>query len=95
MLQVHVRHKPKYSALFDVPESKYESDEDPFSPASVNKLLERLEEKPLPHFSPKEHASLLGLIQTTLEVRLLVLLTAELELISNVNITRFRNNAVR
>ena len=47
------------------------SDDDPFSPPAVRKLLDRLEEKPLPHFTPIEHASLLGLIQTTLEVHAL------------------------
>ena len=32
------------------------------------KLLEELETEPLPHLTPNEHAHLLVLIQTTLEV---------------------------
>lgn len=46
------------------------SDEDPFSPQAIQKLIDRLEEKPIPHLTPKEHASLLVLIQTALEVSL-------------------------
>lgn len=46
------------------------SDEDPFSPQAIRKLIDRLEEKPIPHLTPKEHASLLVLIQTALEVSL-------------------------
>ncbi|OSD03553.1 hypothetical protein PYCCODRAFT_1476945 [Trametes coccinea BRFM310] len=61
-------HRPKYSLLFDIPEGKEEDEEDPFSPAVVGKLLDRLEEKPIPHLTPSENASLLVLIQTALEI---------------------------
>ncbi|RPD64989.1 hypothetical protein L227DRAFT_635288 [Lentinus tigrinus ALCF2SS1-6] len=62
-------HRPKYSLLFDVPETNEEEQEDPFSPSAVRKLIERLEEQPIPHLSPREHESLLVLIQTTLEIQ--------------------------
>jgi hypothetical protein len=45
------------------------SDEDGFSRALVVNLLDQLETEPLPHLTPNEHAHLLVLIQTTLEVR--------------------------
>lgn len=44
------------------------SDEDGFSRTLVVKLIEELETEPLPHLTPNEHAHLLVLIQTTLEV---------------------------
>ncbi|KAI0639823.1 WD repeat-containing protein [Trametes polyzona] len=61
-------HRPKYSLLFDIPEQKDEEEDDPFSPTVVKKLLDRLEENPLPHLTPSENASLLVLIQTALEI---------------------------
>ncbi|KAH9897985.1 WD repeat-containing protein [Cubamyces lactineus] len=61
-------HRPKYSLLFDIPEGKDEEEEDAFSPSVVQKLLDRLEEKPVPHLTPNENASLLVLIQTSLEI---------------------------
>jgi hypothetical protein len=45
------------------------SEEDGFSRALVIKLIDQLETEPLPHLTPNEHAHLLVLIQTTLEVR--------------------------
>ncbi|EJF67065.1 hypothetical protein DICSQDRAFT_151429 [Dichomitus squalens LYAD-421 SS1] len=60
--------KPQHSLLFDTLDSRDDPDEDPFSPPAIQKLLDRLEEKPIPHLTPKEHASLLILIQTTLEI---------------------------
>lgn len=39
-----------------------------FSRVLVNRLVERLEEKPLPHLTVNEQAHLIVLIQTTLEV---------------------------
>jgi hypothetical protein len=45
------------------------SGEDGFSRALVMELLDQLETEPLPHLTPNEHAHLLVLIQTTLEVR--------------------------
>jgi len=45
------------------------SDEDGFSRTLVMELLDQLESEPLPHLTPNEHAHLLVLIQTTLEVR--------------------------
>lgn len=44
------------------------SDDDPFSPSLVQRLLEQLEEQHVPHLTPNEHASLIVLIQTTLDV---------------------------
>ncbi|KAI0830734.1 WD repeat-containing protein [Trametes gibbosa] len=61
-------HRPKYSQLFDIPEQKDDEEDDPFSPSVVKKLLDSLEEKPLPHLTPSENASLLVLIQTALEI---------------------------
>ena len=46
------------------------SDEDGFSRSLVMDLIDQLETEPLPHLTPNEHAHLLVLIQTTLEVRL-------------------------
>ncbi|CDO73196.1 hypothetical protein BN946_scf185007.g251 [Trametes cinnabarina] len=66
--RANAAHRPKYSLLFDIPEGKEEEDEDPFSSGVVRKLLDRLEEKPIPHLSPNENASLLVLIQTALEI---------------------------
>ncbi|KAI0361166.1 WD repeat-containing protein [Trametes cingulata] len=61
-------HRPKYSLLFDIPEGRDEEEEDPFSPSAIRKLLDHLEEKPIPHLTPSENASLLVLIQTALEI---------------------------
>lgn len=47
---------------------KSANDEDTFSPALVQKLLDRLESNPLPHLTPNEEAHLSVLIETTLEV---------------------------
>jgi hypothetical protein len=43
--------------------------DDQFSRALVERLVKQIEREPLPHLSPVEHAHLLSLIQTTLEVR--------------------------
>ena len=43
-------------------------EEDPFSRSRVERLIGHLEEHPLPHLTPNEHASLLVLILTALEV---------------------------
>ncbi|KAI0652289.1 WD repeat-containing protein [Trametes meyenii] len=61
-------HRPKYSLLFDIPESKDDEEEDPFSPAVVRKLLDHLADNPISRLSPSENASLLVLIQTALEI---------------------------
>lgn len=45
-------------------------EEDSFSRSRVERLIGHLEENPLPNLTPNEHASLLVLIQTTLEVGL-------------------------
>ncbi|OBZ78887.1 Regulator of V-ATPase in vacuolar membrane protein 1 [Grifola frondosa] len=66
--QIHMPHRPRYSVLFSVPEVPEESTDEQFSRSLVERLMERLEEKPLPHLTPKEHASLLVLIQTTVEI---------------------------
>ncbi|KAI0778601.1 WD repeat-containing protein [Trametes elegans] len=60
-------HRKNYSLLFDIPESK-DDEEDPFSPPVIQKLLDRLEEQPIPHLSRSENASLLVLIQAALEI---------------------------
>jgi hypothetical protein len=44
------------------------SDEEVFSRPLVTRLIEALEACPIPHLTPNEHAHLLVLIQTTLEV---------------------------
>lgn len=64
----HPSRKPKYSLLFSMPDLEEETDEDQFSRSRVEQLLGHLEEQPLPHLTPNEHASLLVLIQTTLEI---------------------------
>ena len=43
-------------------------DEPVFSRHMVETLIEQLEVRPIPHLTPNEHAHLLVLIQTTLEV---------------------------
>ncbi|EMD42152.1 hypothetical protein CERSUDRAFT_110689 [Gelatoporia subvermispora B] len=63
------QHKRKYSHLFNIPELQDEPDDDAFSPSLVRRLLDRLEDKPLPHLTPNEHETLLVLIQTTLEIQ--------------------------
>ncbi|KAL4242218.1 hypothetical protein ABKN59_001911 [Abortiporus biennis] len=64
----HIHHKPQYTSLFSIPEDKEDSDDTQFSPALVKKVLDSLEEEPLPHLTPNEQQSLLVLIQTTLEI---------------------------
>ncbi|KAI0756586.1 RAVE protein 1 C terminal-domain-containing protein [Daedaleopsis nitida] len=64
----HTTHRPKYSSLFDIPESKEDADDTSFSSHMVQRLLDRLQEKPIPHLTPREHSSLLVLIQTALEI---------------------------
>jgi hypothetical protein len=49
--------------------SRLDDDDQGFSRSLIERLLSRLEEVPLPHFSPNEHAHLLSLIQAMLEVR--------------------------
>jgi len=58
----------QYSLLFSTPEGENASDEDGFSRTLVMELLDQLESEPLPHLTPNEHAHLLVLIQTTLEI---------------------------
>ncbi len=47
---------------------KPHSEEKEFSRSLVMHLIESLEDRPLRHLTPNEHAHLLVLIQTTLEV---------------------------
>ncbi|KAA1467902.1 hypothetical protein DENSPDRAFT_906985 [Dentipellis sp. KUC8613] len=61
-------HQRQYSSLFDLPDQNDEADDEGFSRALVERLLQRLEAEPLPHLTPNEHAHLLVLIQATLEV---------------------------
>ncbi|CCM05189.1 uncharacterized protein FIBRA_07398 [Fibroporia radiculosa] len=65
---VHSTRKPQHSMLFSVPEAADESRGDQFSRTLVQRLLEHLEVRPLPHLTPNEHASLLVLIEATLEI---------------------------
>ena len=51
------------------------SDRTGFSRSLVFRLIEALEGHPLPRLTPNEHAHLLVLIQTTLEVRMFVIAT--------------------
>ncbi|KAK7059134.1 regulator of (H+)-ATPase in vacuolar membrane [Paramarasmius palmivorus] len=60
-------HKKRYTGLFNGPEIK-DDEEDGFCRPLVTQLLEKLETDPLPHLTPNEHAHLLVLIQTTLEI---------------------------
>jgi hypothetical protein len=46
----------------------FRDEDDGFSRALVNRLIQTLENDPLPHLTPNEQAHLLVLIQTTLEV---------------------------
>ncbi len=62
------RYPPSRHALRDLTMNLSDED-DPFSPATIKKLIDHLEEQPLPHLTPSENASLLVLIQTALEVR--------------------------
>ncbi len=43
-------------------------DEDVFSRLLVTRLIDTLENRPIPHLTPNEQAHLLVLLQTTLEV---------------------------
>ncbi|KAJ6604501.1 RAVE protein 1 C terminal-domain-containing protein [Mycena vulgaris] len=61
-------HKKRYTLLFNGPEQKDDDEEEGFSRALVNRLIETLESNPLPHLTPNEQAHLLVLIQTTLEI---------------------------
>jgi hypothetical protein len=49
--------------------NRLDDDDQSFSRSLIERLLSRLEEAPLPHLSPNEHAHLLVLIQAMLEVR--------------------------
>ncbi|KAJ7654974.1 RAVE protein 1 C terminal-domain-containing protein [Mycena polygramma] len=61
-------HKKRYTLLFNGPEQKDDDEEEGFSRALVNRLIQTLESDPLPHLTPNEQAHLLVLIQTTLEI---------------------------
>lgn len=76
----------------DSTHSRYRSEEDGFSRSLVVKLLEELETAPLAHLTPNEHAHLLVLIQTTLEVRDTLCFCSRLLLSALVH--RSTNNAV-
>lgn len=59
--------------IFHKSDFRDRSDDDQFSRSLVLRLIERLEEQPLQHLTPNELASLLVLIQTTLEVYCLLI----------------------
>ncbi|KAL0580829.1 regulator of (H+)-ATPase in vacuolar membrane [Marasmius crinis-equi] len=61
-------HKKRYTGLFDSRELNNNDDDEGFGRTLVMSLIERLENNPIPHLTPNEHASLLVLIQTTLEI---------------------------
>ncbi|KAG2154690.1 RAVE protein 1 C terminal-domain-containing protein [Suillus clintonianus] len=58
----------RYNLLFSAPQENLLQDEIVFSRHMVETLIEQLEARPLPHLTPNEHAHLLVLIQTTLEI---------------------------
>ncbi|KAJ3916631.1 RAVE protein 1 C terminal-domain-containing protein [Lentinula edodes] len=64
--QSKIAHKKRYTMLFDGPQE--DDEEDGFCRPLVSELIERLEFRPLPHLTPNESASLIVLIQTTLEI---------------------------
>lgn len=61
-------HKKRYTQLFDGPDLGDDNEEKEFSRSLVMRLIESLEDHPLRHLTPNEHAHLLVLIQTTLEI---------------------------
>ncbi|KAJ7071176.1 RAVE protein 1 C terminal-domain-containing protein [Mycena amicta] len=61
-------HKKRYTFLFNEPQPKDDDEDEGFSRAGVTRLIETLENNPLPHLTPNEQAHLLVLIQTTLEI---------------------------
>ncbi|KAK0464982.1 RAVE protein 1 C terminal-domain-containing protein [Desarmillaria tabescens] len=61
-------HKKRYTQLFDGPDLGDDNEEKEFSRSLVMRLIESLEDRPLRHLTPNEHAHLLVLIQTTLEI---------------------------
>ncbi|PBL01184.1 WD repeat-containing protein [Armillaria gallica] len=61
-------HKKRYTQLFDGPDLGDDNEEKEFSRSLVMHLIESLEDRPLRHLTPNEHAHLLVLIQTTLEI---------------------------
>ncbi|KAK0208168.1 RAVE protein 1 C terminal-domain-containing protein [Desarmillaria ectypa] len=61
-------YKKRYIQLFDGPDLGDDNEEKEFSRTLVMRLIESLEDRPLRHLTPNEHAHLLVLIQTTLEI---------------------------
>jgi len=61
-------HRRRYSSLFMGTEDADEPDDPGLSRSLIERLVGRLEASPLPHLTPIEHAHLLVLIQTMLEV---------------------------
>ncbi|KAJ3966484.1 RAVE protein 1 C terminal-domain-containing protein [Lentinula raphanica] len=64
--QSKLTHKKHYTMLFD--SAQDDDDEEGFCRSLVTDLIERLESQSLPHLTPNECASLIVLIQTTLEI---------------------------
>ncbi|KIJ68609.1 hypothetical protein HYDPIDRAFT_24869 [Hydnomerulius pinastri MD-312] len=58
----------RYNLLFESPGQSEQPDEDGFSRSLVESLIEQLEARPLPHLTPNEHAHLIVLVQSTLEI---------------------------
>ncbi|KAE9408257.1 WD repeat-containing protein [Gymnopus androsaceus JB14] len=65
--QVGSMHEKRYTVLFDGPQYN-DNEEEGFCRPLVTKLIQSLESQPLPHLTPNESASLIVLIQTTLEI---------------------------
>lgn len=63
----NIKPSKRYNFLFSTPQENL-PDETVFSRHMVETLIEQLEMQPLPHLTPNEHAHLLVLIQTTLEI---------------------------
>ncbi|KAF5385516.1 hypothetical protein D9757_005413 [Collybiopsis confluens] len=64
--QTSMTHKKRYTMLFGEPQEN--DDEEGFGRPLVTKLIQSLESRPLPRLTPNETASLIVLIQTTLEI---------------------------
>ncbi|KAF7985328.1 hypothetical protein HWV62_6523 [Athelia sp. TMB] len=60
--------KQRFNDLFSRTEEQDDSDENGFSRGLVARLIDALESRPLPSLTSNEHAHLLVLIQTTLEI---------------------------
>ncbi|KAF9244559.1 RAVE protein 1 C terminal-domain-containing protein [Melanogaster broomeanus] len=68
MLELTKKPARRYNILFGSAERSEPADDEAFSRSFVESLIERLEAQPLPHLTPNEHAHLIVLVQTVLEI---------------------------